>query len=214
MSTQSEQLEQRFLEGFERMVPHPVIRKIIMHAIDVFSKKGFTGTKIKDIAASAGFSQGYVYLHFKSKEEIFTKIVLLATEGASESVKYVMHIEGTPYERISWLTNAYLSPSSIAMQHWRLILIATSEAIPEEAKAILAENMRKPIENLIPIIMKGQQNAEMVDGDPLSLAVTYFSFIQGLALTAIQTSGQAPMPSVEVILKFLRKEGDPHHAHI
>ena len=207
MSIQSKELEQKFIEGFERMAPDPATQKIIMHAIEVFSKKGFAGAKIKDIAASAGFSQGYVYMHFKSKEEIFTRIVELATEGAGLSVQYASAMEGTPLDRIRWLTEAYLSPSSIAMKHWRLIIlqIATSEAIPEEAKRISTEKMSKPIEHLIPMIIEGQQLAEIVDEDPLLLAVTYFSFIQGLAITTFQTAGQAPMPSVEVVLKFLKK---------
>ncbi|MUT68319.1 TetR/AcrR family transcriptional regulator [Paenibacillus sp. NEAU-GSW1] len=207
MSIQSKELEQRFIDGFERMAPDAVTRKIIMHAIEVFSKKGFTGAKIKDIAASAAFSQGYVYLRFKSKDEIFTKIADLATEGAGQSVQYAARLEGTPFERIVWLTEAYLSPNSIAMQHWRFILlqIATSEAIPEEAKRISAEKMRKPIEHLVPMIIEGQKAGEIVEGDPITLAVTYFSFIQGLAITNIQTAGQAPMPSVELVLTFLKK---------
>lgn len=207
MSIQSKLLEQKFSEGFERLAPDPAIRQIILHAIEVFSKKGFVGAKIKDIAASAGFSQGYVYTYFKSKDEIFTKIVELAAEGAGQSVQDASELEGTPFERISWLTEALLSPDSISMQHWQLILLqtATSEAVPEEAKRISIEKMRKPFEYFIPMIMEGQQASEIVEGDPMMLAVTYFSFIQGLGITRVQTTSLTPFPSIEVILRFLKK---------
>lgn len=207
MSIQSKQLEQKFIEGFERMAPDPATRQILIHAIEVFSKKGFVGAKIKDIAASAGFSQGYVYTYFKSKEEIFTKIVELAAEGAGQSVQYASELEGTPLEKISWLTEAFLSPDSISMQHWRLILLqtVTSEAIPEEAKRVSREKMGKPFEHLIPMIMEGQQASEIVDGDPMLLAITYFSFIQGLGITRIQTTNQTPFPSTEMVLRFMKK---------
>lgn len=207
MSLESKQLQQKFMEGFEQSVSDPAIRQIIIHANEVFAKKGFVGAKIKDIAASAGFSQGYVYTYFKSKEDIFTKIVELASEGAWQSVKYATEMAGSPLEKMIWLTEAFLSPDSIAMQHWRLILLqtVTSDAIPEEAKRLSRENSRKPFELLIPLIIEGQQSGAFIDKDPLMLAITYFSFIQGLGIARLQTSADIPFPPAEIVLQFLIK---------
>lgn len=207
MSKKSKELEKKFEQGFEEMVEDIKIRQILVNAIEVFSKKGLVGTKIKDIAEKAGFSQGFVYNYFKSKDEIFTKIVFLATEGAGNSVKYAMELKGSPYNKIFWLTEAFLSPDSIAMQHWRLIMIqvATSEAIPEEAKIIAKENIKKPFEYLIPIIVEGQNSGEIVKEDPLVIAITYFSIIQGLAISRIQNGNDIPFPSTEMVLSFLRE---------
>ncbi len=207
MSSQSKELQQKFVKGFEELAPEGVIRQIILHAIEVFSKKGFVGTKIKDIATSAGFSQGYVYTYFKSKEEIFTKIVELASEGSGQAVRYASEMTGTPFEKITWLTEAFLSPDSIAMQHWRLILLqtTTSEAIPEEAKRIAKEKMSKPFEYMIPLIIQGQQAGEIVEEEPMRLAITYFSFIQGLGIAKMQTTGELPFPSSEIVLRFMKR---------
>ncbi|MFD0715773.1 TetR/AcrR family transcriptional regulator [Paenibacillus sp. GCM10027626] len=207
MSPQSEQLQLKFHADFERMVTDHAVRQIILHAIEVFSKKGFTGCKIKDIAASAGFSQGYVYNYFKSKDEIFTKIVELAARGAEQSVYYAVQMPGTPTERLTWLTEAFLSPSSLAMQHWRLILLqtSTSEAIPEEAKQIVREQQQKPFGHLIRLLIEGQQAGEFVEQDPMMQAITYFSFIQGLGIAQAQTSGKLPFPTADIVLRFLKK---------
>ncbi|RIX52849.1 TetR family transcriptional regulator [Paenibacillus nanensis] len=96
---------------------------------------------MKDIAQSAGFSQGYVYTYFKSKDEIFTSIVKHAAGGAGKAIEYAAKLPGTPLERIGWLTEAFLDFDSLAMRHWRLVLLQTSasEAIPEEAKRIAEE---------------------------------------------------------------------------
>ncbi len=206
MSIHSDNLEKKFNEWFEESVPDKGTRQILLNAIEVFAKKGLTGTKIKDIAIKAGFSQGYVYNYFKSKDEIFTKIVDLSAEGAGNSVKYVSELSGTPYEKIYWLTDAFLSPNSIAMQHWRLIMLhaTTSDAIPEEAKRISKEKIKKPFEYLIPIIIEGQNAGEIVKEDPLVLAITYFSFIQGLGITRVQNGENIPFPSTEIVLSFLR----------
>jgi AcrR family transcriptional regulator len=205
MSVQSKQLQQKFIEGFEELVPDSAIRQIIIHAMEVFSKKGFVGAKIKDIASSAGFSQGYVYTYFKSKEDIFTKIVELAAEGAGQSVRYASEMPGSALEKITWLTEAFLSSDSIAMQHWRLILIqtSTSEAIPGKAIRIAKEKMRKPFELLIPLIIQGQQAREILEEDPMLLAITYFSFIQGLGIARMQTTSELPFPSAQVVLRFM-----------
>lgn len=207
MSIQSEELNQKIMEGFEATVPDKGTRQILIHAMDVFAKKGLAGTKIKDIAARAGFSQGFVYNYFKSKEEIFTKIVDLAADGAGETVKKATALNGTPCEKIYWLTEALLSPDSIVMQHWRLIMLqaATSEAIPEEAKRISREKMKKPFEYLVPMIIEGQAMGEIVKEEPLVLAITFFSIIQGLGITRMQGGKDMPFPSVEMILSFLKK---------
>jgi AcrR family transcriptional regulator len=208
MSNQSKELEKKFMQGFEEMVPDKGTRNILLNAIQVFARKGLAGTKIKDIAAQAGFSQGFVYNYFKSKDDIFSKIVELAAEGAGNSVKYAAALKGTPYEKIYWLTEAFLSPDSIAMQHWRLIMVqaTTSEAVPEEAVRISKEKMKKPFEYLIPIIIEGQRLGEIRDEDPLVLAITYFSMVQGLGITRMQSRRDIPFPSTELVLSFLRKD--------
>lgn len=206
MSIQSEKLEKKFIEEFEKMVPDKGNRHIIMNAIEVFAKKGLVGAKIKDISEKAGFSQGFVYNYFKSKDDIFTKIVDLALEGAGNSVKYASELEGSPYQKIYWLTEAYLSPEGISMQHWRLIMLqaTTSDAIPEEAKKISKEKIKRPFEHLIPIIIEGQNAGEIVKEDPLTLAITYFSFIQGLGITRVQNEKNPHFPSIDVVLSFLK----------
>ncbi|OPX44552.1 HTH-type transcriptional regulator MtrR [Ruminiclostridium hungatei] len=208
MSIQSEALDRKFIENFEKMIPDKGNRQIIMNAIEVFSRKGLAGTKIKDIAEKAGFSQGFVYNYFKSKDDIFIKIFDLALEGAGNSVKYASELEGTPYQKIYWLTEAYLSPEGISMHHWRLIMLqaTTSEGIPEEAKRISKEKIKKPFEYMLPMIIEGQNLGEIVKEDPLTLSITYFSFIQGLGITRVQNGKDIPFPSVDMVLSFLRSK--------
>ena len=48
--------------------------KIIKAAIDAFSKYGFDCTRMDDVAKTADLSKGTIYLHFKSKEDLFYAI--------------------------------------------------------------------------------------------------------------------------------------------
>lgn len=94
------------------------------------------------------------------------------------------------------------------MQHWRLIQLqtATSEAIPEEAKRIAKEKIREPFEHLVPLIVEGQRDKDIVEGDPLELAIGYFSFVQGLGIARLQTAEQHSFPSVDLVLRFMKKD--------
>jgi AcrR family transcriptional regulator len=47
---------------------------LIAAAQDVFARKGFTGATLDDIAATAGYTRGAFYVHFKSKEDIFLAV--------------------------------------------------------------------------------------------------------------------------------------------
>jgi AcrR family transcriptional regulator len=206
MTRQGTELMESLEKGMEELLPEKGARQIVLNAIEVFAKKGLTGTKIKDIAEKAGFSQGFVYNYYKSKDDIFTHIVDLASDGAGNTVQKAAALNGTPYEKIYWMTEALLSPDSIAMQHWRLIMVqaTTSDTVPEQAKQISKEKMKKPFQLLVPVLMEGQQLGQIVQENPLMLAITYFSIIQGLGITRMQGGRDMPFPTTEMVLAFLR----------
>ena len=49
--------------------------RIVKAAIALFSKKGFRGTKTKDIAKKAGISEALLFRHFPNKEELYKAIL-------------------------------------------------------------------------------------------------------------------------------------------
>ncbi|QWK19441.1 MAG: TetR/AcrR family transcriptional regulator [Hydrogenobacter thermophilus] len=49
--------------------------RLLNSAKKLFSKKGYYETRVSDIVADAGLSQGAFYLYFKSKEDIFKSLV-------------------------------------------------------------------------------------------------------------------------------------------
>ncbi|WP_245810062.1 TetR/AcrR family transcriptional regulator [Hydrogenobacter hydrogenophilus] len=54
--------------------------KLISSAKKLFSQKGYYETKVSDIVADAGLSQGTFYLYFRSKEDIFKELVRIMSE--------------------------------------------------------------------------------------------------------------------------------------
>ncbi|WP_062049020.1 TetR/AcrR family transcriptional regulator [Bacillus sp. JCM 19034] len=187
------------------------IEQILHSAAKVFARKGMTATKISEIAKEAKLSHGLVYHYFRSKEEIFSRLVKTASERSLDIVHKATQYNGTSLEKIKWMTEKILeSIESGDGTYLFLIMIqaSTSDAVPDEVREILkGDHSNTPISVIVPIIIAGQNEGEIVGDDPVKLAVSYYAFIQGLAINKIQWK-ECPMPDADMITKILRnREG-------
>ena len=48
--------------------------RILSAALDLFSRNGYAGTNIRELAASLGLVKSSMYKHFESKEEIWNAL--------------------------------------------------------------------------------------------------------------------------------------------
>lgn len=70
-------------------------------AINLFSKKGYSGTSVRDITRSLGITPAALYAHFGSKEELFLKVFKEGWEEVSREVKTIITSnEEKPYKDI------------------------------------------------------------------------------------------------------------------
>jgi len=82
-------------------------RKILKAAIDVFSRKGFDGTRISEIADRAGLPKGNVYYYFSSKEAIYTEIISRLIDGWDDALSLIS-ADREPAEAIELYVTAKL----------------------------------------------------------------------------------------------------------
>lgn len=59
-------------------------------ALSLFAEKGYTATKMEDIAHRAGVTRGTPYLYFQSKDDLFREIVRTSVLPAVASVQEVV----------------------------------------------------------------------------------------------------------------------------
>ena len=76
--------------------------EVLDAALELFTQKGFSATRVDDIAAKAGISKGAVYLYFPSKEAILEGLVRRAVLPiADHALGMISHYDGDPRFAVS-----------------------------------------------------------------------------------------------------------------
>ncbi|MBX3062306.1 MAG: TetR/AcrR family transcriptional regulator [Anaerolineae bacterium] len=112
--------------------------QILEAAAQVFAKKGFQRSTIKDIAQTAGIADGTIYLYFKHKDDLLLGLLDRLTQ-AGEQARQFEQVGETDIE--SWL-RSYLSQQFMVMklpqiEAFRVIIaeMLTNETFRERAFA-------------------------------------------------------------------------------
>ena len=85
-------------------------KKAIFHsAIKIFSKSGYNGATMDDIAFNAGVAKGTLYYHFRSKEEIFKYIIKEGTSIIIERMECIAKNEHDALSKLKALCKIQLS---------------------------------------------------------------------------------------------------------
>lgn len=69
-------------------------------AAALFSKKGYEGTSLRDIAAASGMLAGSIYCHFSSKADIFLSVQREGIRQLIEAVEGAVEGLGDPWKRL------------------------------------------------------------------------------------------------------------------
>jgi AcrR family transcriptional regulator len=96
-------------------------------ALELFVERGFSATRLEDVAARAGVSKGTLYLYFDSKEDLFRAVIRGAIAPAIEDAEKMLTAPDTPAEQLL---------RCLIWGWWDEILSKTAGGIP---KLLLAE---------------------------------------------------------------------------
>lgn len=195
MGTRAEQKEQRR-------------QQILFKALELFARKGYSDTKIGDIAEAVGMSTGLMFHYFDSKEQLYEELVRM---GAA----YTNMPGELPYRNPAEYFEGFLNTlfGYVGEQPWvfyMFVLMAQarrSEAVPLHVREI-AMGVNQ-IEQSAKIIEEGQRQGYFREGDAHLLAFTFWSSVQGimeqLAVTPGMSAEGEKLPRAEWLLDILLK---------
>ena len=178
-------------------------------AVKLFASKGFFATTITDIAKDASMAQGLVYHYYKSKDDIYLEVISNALDMMKEAVEGLKKSKQPANEKIRDAIRELfrtIQTSESFNQTVRIIISArNSTAIPEKVKAVLDEKRDIPYQVLSEIFKTGQQEGTIIEEDPYTLSIVFWTFINGLAIYKSTRGEEKAFPKPEILfLTFLK----------
>lgn len=178
---------------------------ILEKSLDLFVYKGYNGTTIRDIAKKVDMSVGLLFHYFESKQAILEELIKIAQLGVSSTVNlFLMPI--SPIECFDKIASTIFESFTVYPMTAKIFMLVNqvimSEWAPESVKQLLHTPSRA-IDKSVPIIIAGQQNGTIKQGDPKALSLAFWGSIQGVAETLVWYQDY-PIPESSWIVDILR----------
>lgn len=189
--------------------------KIQSAAMHLFVHQGYGSTNVQQIADLAGISIGLLYRHYKNKEVLFIELVDFAMAGL-QAVVDSFRTGDSPKKQLEQFVKEIYTDLSTSDDLANLMVLMTqsffSGGASQKHHEIVALNQQMLVATA-DLIKRGQETNEFKQGPPHEMAMHFFSTIQGLAIMKITLKERFIMPSVQLIIAGLSKEGEKKHEH-
>ena len=87
-------------------------RAIFEAAVREFSERGYNGATMDEIALKARVAKGTLYYHFKSKEEIFSFVVVEGIKSMQAAISEINEMDLGSFEKIRLICKNQLTLSN------------------------------------------------------------------------------------------------------
>lgn len=116
--------------------------RILKISLELFSKRGFSGVSVRDIAKEVGVRESALYRHFKSKQDILDSIIVVMKDRITSAYKE-NEVSEVVTEDVS---KAYekLSIERLCEISWKLFLLYTKDPMVSSYRKLL---MREQFSN-------------------------------------------------------------------
>lgn len=178
-------------------------QEILNAGLDLFIRKGYAATKVTDIAEDVGMSTGLLFHYFASKEQLYEELIKIGLQGPRSVMQLVAGLE--PLEFFSKASEQIFTAMKADTFVAKMFVLVTQamqhEAVPETVKALLGDFTA--VEGSVSIIVAGQRQGSIRQGDPLALSVLFWGAISGVA-EQVALNPAIPCPEPEWVIDILK----------
>ncbi len=202
---------------------HARPEEILDAALQLFTEKGFSATRMIDVAKAAGISKGTLYLYFESKEAIFTEVVQQRITPQLDQVEsLVEHFEGSNEDLLKQLINGWwMGVACSSLSAIPKIIVSESGNFPKMAEYFTHNVVVRSRKLFTRVLERGMQQGEFRQLDPATVArliiaplVQATIWMHSLRPYDEETGTQNYLQQhIEFILNNLRVESAPPHIH-
>jgi AcrR family transcriptional regulator len=160
-------------------------RQMLRAAAEVMSERGYSETRIADVAARAGASSPLVIYYFGTKDRLLLDALRYCEQSLFEQVAEMLAEVPSVRERLSMLIRWTCLPheTELVPAVWGLWLDLWAQAIRHEevarGRAELDDRWRSVI---VEVVEAGQHDGVIGDVDARRFAITFAALLDGLAV--------------------------------
>ena len=154
-------------------------RRLIEAAIQIFDRKGYAASSVREIAEAAGVTKPVVYYHFGSKEGLLVAILDEAVRDFSSTIDAAVARAGTARERmvrlcedVYGLFERNVSVARVA----HMVFLGPRDVAPPYDLMVLERRLR---EGVVRIVTDGQAADELRDVDAEDVALATMGILEG-----------------------------------
>lgn len=183
--------EQRRQEHLELSRTH-----LLDAAEEVFGRKGFHETTLKEIAEQAGFAVGSVYSFFENKDDLFRQIFVRRGGEFMVGMRAALTGDAPALDQLHALVDHEVGFFRRHPRFARLYLRTSSATMPSPESAVdqaVAGNYEESMTLQADLFRRGQTEGSLRSGDPEVLARLFSGIISAYQATdpAVLTDEQA-----------------------
>jgi TetR/AcrR family transcriptional regulator, acrAB operon repressor len=162
-------------------------RAVLKAALAVFSRQGYSATRLEDIAAEAQVTRGAIYHHFGSKPELYTEMVFEYSKPIMHIVEEAIAGGGTFVEviRRQFINLCAAIEDDPDLRAIQEISATKTEITPELAEGIAMkmQSMEMQVDFLVQGFSEAIACGQLAQTlDPKQAAMAFFSLLNGYAL--------------------------------
>jgi len=146
--------------------------EILDAALELFTEKGFSATRICDVAKKAGISKGTLYLYFESKEAMFRAVVQEMISPELDRVEDMLeHFTGSSEELLRQLIKSWWqSVGETKLSAIPKLIVSESGNFPELAEFFVNKVVKRARKLFTNVISRGISSGEFNVYEPEAVA--------------------------------------------
>jgi len=176
--------------------------QILGVGLELFVRRGYSATRVSDIADAARMSTGLLFHYFPSKKDLYEELVRTGLSRSSTTVTAADSTDASSYFEALAATviGGMRANRSVARM---FVLVSRADADAVLGDDVVSQATRDTLDRSAKVIRSGQEAGTIRGGDPLALATAFWGALQGIAqLVALGEDISCPEP--EWIVDLLR----------
>lgn len=160
--------------------------QILRATCEVISDKGINALRVTDVAKRAKISTGSVHYYFETKRDLTHAAFEWNFARSLARRESILTRHTNPRERLRAFVNSYLPRDDETTAAWRVWAETWVEALHDPELRKLNDRVYGEWRSMITqIIRDGQEQGVIIEGDPVVLANTVVSMIDGLSIQSL-----------------------------